>query len=89
MAAKLLLSAEGRKTLGGSIFKAGKGGVRGVAGSVVGYTEEGVWFQDRRLLALGEMVLIKWNFVDAILSDAPVPEKLRAPAVGFHAGTLE
>jgi hypothetical protein len=84
MAAKILLSIEGQRTIGSFIFRLGKRQQRGIAGSVIGYTDEGVWFQDSRLLRSGEMVLIKWSFIDAILSDVPMPEPLRARTVGFH-----
>ncbi len=89
MAAKLLLSNEGLRALGGTIFKTGARRRRGVTGSVLDYQTEGVWFQDNRLLRLGEMVLIKWNFIDAILSEARTQEPLRARTIGFQTKTLE
>ncbi len=89
MAAKLLLSDDGQKALGTSIFNAGRRRRRGVTGSVLGYRTEGVWFQDNRLLRLGEMVLIKWDFIDAILSDVPMLEPLRTRPIGFQAEAAE
>lgn len=85
MAATLLLSNEGLKTLGDTFFRAGQRRRRGVTGSILGYQNEGVWFQDSRLLESGEMVLIKWKLIDAILSEAPIPEPARARTVGFQA----
>ena len=87
MAATLLLSKDGFKTLGTTFFRAGGRRRRGVRGSILGYHEQGVWFQDSRLLESGEMVLVKWNLVDAILSEAPAPELTRA--VGFRTGAVE
>jgi hypothetical protein len=89
MAARLLLSNDGLKTLSNVVFKAGQRRRRAVTGSILGYQAEGIWFQDSRLLRLGEMVLIKWNFIDAILSEAPAPEPLRGRAVGFRTGAVE
>lgn len=89
MAAKVLLSDDGLRALGSSIFKVGRRRRRGVTGSVLGYQTEGIWFQDNRLLRSGEMVLIKWGFVDAILSDVPAPEALRARTIGFQTGVTE
>lgn len=89
MAAKLLLSEEGLRALGNTIFRAGRKPRRGVSGSVLGYHSEGIWFQDNRLLRLGEMVLVKWNFIDAILSETPIPESLRARTIGFQTRTVE
>jgi hypothetical protein len=89
MAAKLLLSDEGLRALGSPIFRIAGRRRRGVTGSLLGYQSEGVWFQDNRLLRSGEMVLIKWDFIDAILSDVPVPEPFRARTIGFQSGTEE
>ncbi len=89
MAAKLLLSDKGLRALGSTIFRAGARRRRGVSGSVLGYQTEGVWFQDTRLLRLGEMVLIKWNFIDAILSEILISEPLRARTIGFQTRTPE
>src|SRR5438552_15471450 len=89
MAATLFLSHEGHKALGGAAFKRGRSRQRKVTGSILAYRAEGVWFQDSRLLRSGEMVLIKWNLVDAILSDAPTPEPVRARGVGFQISATE
>jgi hypothetical protein len=83
--AKLLLSNEGLKALGNTVFKIGGWRGRGVTGCVISYHSQGVWFQDTRRLRLGEMVLVKWDLIDAILSEAPSPEPVRARSVGFQA----
>ena len=89
MAATLLLSHDGHKALGGAVFKRGRSRQRAVTGTILGYQAEGVWFQDSSLLRSGEMVLIKWNLVDAILSEAPTPEPVRARGVGFQIRATE
>ena len=89
MAATLFLSHEGHKALGGAVFKRGRSRQRKATGSILAYRAEGVWFQDSRLLRSGEMVLIKWNLVDAILSEAPTPEPVRARGVGFQIRATE
>jgi uncharacterized protein YfaS (alpha-2-macroglobulin family) len=89
MAATLFLSDEGHKALGSTVFRRGRSRRRDVTGSILGYQAEGVWFQDRGLLRSGEMVLIKWNLIDAILSEAPTPEPIRSRAVGFQTRATE
>ena len=88
MRAKVLLSTEGASALG-TIFRLGRRKARAVRGSVLGYLNEGVWFQDNRLLRSGEMVLIKWHFVEAILSEVAIPQPLQPKSIGFVAGTTE
>lgn len=85
MAATLLLSSDGLKALGRTFFRPGERRRRGVKGSILGYQNEGVWFQDARLLKSRQMVLIKWKLIEAILSEAPIPEPERARTVGFQA----
>jgi len=56
------------------------------AGMVVAYDTEGVWFQDERLQRDNKMVLVKWEFIDAVLSDAPPPEAPSRRMIGFQSG---
>ena len=88
MTATVLLSKDGLIALG-KLFKLVRRPERAVRGSVLGYQAEGVWFQDGRLLRAGQMVLIKWHFVEAILSDAAMPQPLPVKPIGFAVGTAE
>jgi hypothetical protein len=53
---------------------------------LLNYDAQGLWFQDERLLRENKMVLVKWEFVDAILSDIPTPEPTARRNVGFVVG---
>ncbi len=55
---------------------------REVLGTLLSYDTEGIWFQDGRLERENKILLVKWSFIDAILSDLPAPEPERA--IGFH-----
>ncbi|MBI4480241.1 MAG: hypothetical protein HY651_09485 [Acidobacteria bacterium] len=78
----LHLSREGSQVLGRGILKAGAR-TRSVRGTVVAYDTEGLWFQDERLVNENRMVLVKWNFIDAILSDMPAIEPAARREAGF------
>lgn len=82
MTATVLLSMEGARALGG-IFGFGRKRRRAISGSVLGYHSEGVWFQDNRLLRSGQMALIKWRFVEAMVSDAAIPQPSKPKPIGF------
>lgn len=88
MTATVLLSKDGLVALG-RLLKPGRRPERAVRGSVLGYQAEGVWFQDERLLRAGQMVLIKWHFVEASLSDVAISQPLPVKAIGFAVATVE
>ncbi|MCH8266060.1 MAG: hypothetical protein IH846_00930 [Acidobacteria bacterium] len=56
-----------------------------ISGTLLSYDAEGIWFQDDRLLRENRMVLVKWNFIDAILSDIPEREPVSRREAGFVA----
>jgi hypothetical protein len=66
--ARIFLSRAGKAVLG-TFFGLGESTPNAVGGFLVGYDDKGVWFQDDRLQQEGKTLLIKWRFVDAILSD--------------------
>lgn len=85
MRARILLSSTGLKALGAAVFRLRAGRKRGIVGSVMRYGEEGVWFQDASRLRSGEMVLVKWAFIDSIVCDVPISEPEAGRDIGFHA----
>ena len=85
----LLLSEAGSQVLGRGIFKFASPAKR-VAGTLLSCEPEGVCFQDRRLLRDNKMVLVKWNFIDVILSEISPPEPDAKRVLGFGGqGTSE
>jgi hypothetical protein len=76
-----------RGAKGASVFRLRAG--RGIAGSVVQYGEEGVWFQDVGRLRSGEMVLVKWAFIEAIVCDVRISEPEARRDIGFRAMVRE
>ncbi|OFW44385.1 MAG: hypothetical protein A3J28_13495 [Acidobacteria bacterium RIFCSPLOWO2_12_FULL_60_22] len=58
---------------------------RSVRGVLLSYDAEGLWFQDDRLEQENRMLLVKWSFIDAILSDIPAVEPASRHDVGFVA----
>ncbi len=81
----LVLSESGWKVLGRPVFQLSARSKRGVYGALVSYQDEGVWFQDEKLSRDNKIVLVKWNFIDAILSDIPPPEPVGRRGIGFQA----
>lgn len=81
----LLLSDRGLEVLGRRVFEVTQPGERWLAGALVDYDREGVWFQDGKLSRDNKIVLVKWNFIDAILSDIPQPEPVPRRSIGFQA----
>ena len=81
----LVLSESGWKVLGRPVFELSTRSRRGVYGTLVSYQDEGVWFQDEKLSRDNKIVLVKWTFIDAILSDIPQPELARGRSIGFQA----
>ena len=82
--ATLLLSETGARVLGSGVFPQAKPDERWVTGIMISYDEEGVWFQDERLLGQNRMVFVKWNFIDAILSETPPPDVIAGQEIGFR-----
>jgi len=80
----LHLSKSGLQALGRGILRMGTR-VKSVSGTLLGYDAEGIWFQDDRLVRENRMVLVKWDFVQAILSDVPKEPVSRREA-GFVTG---
>jgi hypothetical protein len=81
--ATIFLSQAGKGLLGG-FFGLGELSPSGVDGFVVGYDDNGVGFQDDRLQQEGKMLLVKWSFVEALLSDVLGAEEERGPgSIGF------
>jgi hypothetical protein len=81
--ARIFLSQAGKGVLGG-FFGLVESGPSAVDGFVVGYDDNGVWFQDDRLQQDGKSLLVKWGFVEAILSDVLEAEEERGPGrIGF------
>lgn len=76
----LLLSRVGSQALGRLLRPA----LRSLSGRLVSYDAEGVWFQDARLESQNKIIMVKWGFIDAILSDFPAPEPERV--IGFRPG---
>lgn len=87
--ATILLSETGLKVLGQGVFGLPSREQRGVSGTLVDYNGQGIWFQDSRLESEGKIVLIKWDLIDAILSDLPAPEPSGKPRIGFHTSIPE
>ena len=50
---------------------------------LLSYDAEGLWFQDDRLEKENRMVLVKWNYIDAVLSDIPALEPASRREAGF------
>ena len=82
--AALLLSETGARVLGGSVFHQIRPDDRWIIGFLNSYDDQGVWFQDERLLGQNRMVLVKRNFIDAILSETPPPEMYNEREIGFR-----
>jgi len=81
--ARIFLSQAGKGVLGG-FFGLGELSPSGVDGFLVGYDDNGVWFQDDRLQQEGKMLLVKWSFLEAVLSDVLGAEEERGPgSIGF------
>ena len=81
--ARIFLSQAGKGVLGG-FFGLGELSPSWADGFLVGYDDNGVWFQDDRLQQEGKMLLVKWSFVDAVLSDVLGAEEERRPGnIGF------
>jgi len=78
----LHLSKEGSQVLGRGILRL-KTRVRSVRGTLYSYDVEGLWFQDDRLEKENRMVLVKWNYIDAVLSDIPALEPASRREAGF------
>ena len=83
----LLLSQAGLQAFG-RIFGAALQAERGVSGTLVSYHAEGVWFQDARLQQHNKIVLVKWSFINGILSEIPPPEPSARRRIGFQAVDL-
>lgn len=66
--ARIFLSKRG-KAIVGAFFGLGKSTSNAVDGFLVGFDDKGVWFQDDRLQQEGKSLPVKWDFVEAILSD--------------------
>jgi hypothetical protein len=85
--ARIFLSRAGKAVLG-SFFGLGDSTPNAVDGFLVGYDDKGVWFQDDRLQQEGKTLLVKWRFVDTILSDvSTVEEETTHPGIGFVSPT--
>jgi len=82
--AALLLSETGAQVLGRGVFPQAKPENRWIIGTMISYDPQGVWFQDERLLGENRMVFVKWNFIDAILSETQRPDTMGAPGTGFR-----
>ncbi len=82
--ATLLLSETGARVLGSGVFPQAKPENPWIIGMMISYDEQGVWFQDERLLGQNRIVLVKWNFIDAILSETPSPETISGREIGFR-----
>ena len=70
--ASLLLSEAGARVLGEGVFPRTGEDERWIVGTVLSYDEQGIWFQDKGLQVENSMVLVKWAFVDAIVSEVPL-----------------
>ena len=81
--ATLVLSKAGSQSLGRRVFKLAKS-VHRVPGLLLSYDTEGVWFQDAGLLRINKVALVKWNFIDTILSDISLPEAVDRREIGFR-----
>jgi len=84
----LMLSDRGLEVLGHRIFEFTEPVDRTVSGALVDYDREGVWFQDTRLSKQNKMVLVKWSFIDAIVSEMQWPEVPERKSIGFRAADL-
>jgi len=81
--ARIFLSRAGKAVLG-TFFGLEDSTPSAVDGFLVGYDDKGVWFQDDRLQQEGKTSLVKWRFVDTILSDVTATEEETAHAsIGF------
>ena len=80
----LHLSRDGVQVLGRGILRLGRR-AKSVSGKLLSYDAEGIWFQDDRLVRENQMVLVKWNFIDAILSEIPKMEPISRREAGFVA----
>ena len=81
--ATLVLSKTGSQSLGRRLFKLERSADR-VAGWLLSYGTEGVWFQDAGLLRINKVALVKWNFIDTILSDISFPEAVDQREIGVR-----
>lgn len=81
---RLFLSEDGRHVLGRRILKVAVR-TKPLEGTLLSYEAEGIWFQDARLLQDSQMILVKWNFIDAIVSDIPPLEPAASRRIGFEA----
>jgi hypothetical protein len=81
--ATILLSEVGSRILGEGVFELASPDQRGVSGALFASDAQGVWFQDARLRHESKMVLVKWEFIDAVLCDTPPPESLLRRSIGF------
>jgi hypothetical protein len=81
--ATLVLSKAGSQSLGRRIFKLARS-VNRVPGLLLSYDTEGVWFQDVGLMRINKAALVKWNFIDTILSDISFPEAVVRREIGFR-----
>ena len=81
--ATLVLSKAGSQSLGRRIFKLAKS-VNRVPGFLLSYGTEGVWFQDAGLIRINKVALVKWDFIDTILSDISFPEVVSRREIGFR-----
>ena len=79
----ILLSERGLRVFGPGLLGLPEPEQHGAVGVLVAYDPEGVWFQDERLQRDNKMVLVKWEFIDAVLSDAPPPEASGRRMIGF------
>ena len=79
----IVLSEAGVRVFGRGLLDLTLPEQRGTAGVVVAYEPEGVWFQDERLQRDNKIVLVKWEFIDAVLSDAPPAEAPSGRVIGF------
>ena len=80
----LHLSSNGVQALGHGILRL-RTRAKSLSGKLLSYDDEGIWFQDDRLLRENRMVLVKWQFIDAILSEIPAVEPATRREAGFVA----
>lgn len=83
----LFLSKEGFRALGREVFEL-PSQAKHVVGTLLSRDAEGVWFQDAKLLRDNRMVLVKWSFIDTIISEMRLPEVPERRGIGFRAADL-
>ena len=81
----LLLSDSGVQVLG-QVFNLAAQGEKAVRGVLVASQAEGLWFQDEDLQETGHAVLVKWNFVDAVVREIAKRAEPEQRHIGFQAG---